>query len=34
MLLTGSKRESTLSLYRHAGYRDDLKTGFCQKLDG
>ena len=34
MLLTGSKRESTLSFYRHAGYRDDLKTGFCQKLDG
>lgn len=34
MLLTGSKRESTLSFYRHTGYRDGLKTGFCQKLDG
>lgn len=33
MLLTGSKRESTLQFYKRAGYRDDLKTGFCQKLD-
>ena len=30
MLLTGSKRQSTLDFYRRAGYRDDLKTGFCQ----
>ena len=30
---TGSKRESTLRFYQKAGYRDDLKTGFCRKLD-
>ena len=30
MLLTVSKRQSTLDFYRRAGYRDDLKTGFCQ----
>ena len=32
MLMTGSKRESTLNFYRKAGYRSDDKTGFNQKL--
>lgn len=32
MLMTGSKRESTLRFYREAGYRDDQKTAFVQWL--
>lgn len=32
MLMTGSKKESTLNFYRKAGYRSDDKTGFNQKL--
>ena len=32
MLMTGSKRESTLNFYRHAGYNSEEKTGFNQKL--
>ena len=32
MLMTGSKKESTLNLYRNAGYSSDDKTGFNQKL--
>ncbi len=33
MLLTGSKKESTHRFYRNAGYRADLKTGYCQKIE-
>ncbi len=32
MLLTGSKQESTLNLYRHAGYNSEDKTAFIQWL--
>lgn len=32
MLLTGSKRESTLNFYRRAGYNDRDKTAFIQWL--
>lgn len=32
MLMTGSKRESTLGFYRQAGYRSDQKTAFVQWL--
>jgi GNAT superfamily N-acetyltransferase len=32
MLMTGSKKESTLNFYRNAGYSSDDKTGFNQKL--
>ncbi len=32
MLMTGSKRESTLDFYRKAGYRSDQKTAFVQWL--
>ena len=32
MLLTGSKRESTLNFYRKAGYNSDDKTAFIQWL--
>ena len=32
MLMTGSKKESTLNFYRRAGYSSDDKTGFNQKL--
>lgn len=32
MLLTGSKKESTLSFYRHAGYNSEDKTAFIQWL--
>lgn len=32
MLLTSSKKEETLSFYRSAGFRDDVKTGFIMKL--
>lgn len=30
MLLTGSKKESTLDFYRKAGYNSDDKTAFIQ----
>lgn len=30
MLLTGSKEESTLNFYRHAGYNSEDKTAFIQ----
>lgn len=30
MLLTGSKKESTLNFYRHAGYNSEDKTAFIQ----
>lgn len=30
MLLTGSKKESTLDFYRRAGYNSDDKTAFIQ----
>lgn len=32
MLLTGSKKESTLSFYRNAGYNSEDKTAFIQWL--
>ncbi|MCL6612592.1 MAG: GNAT family N-acetyltransferase [Peptococcaceae bacterium] len=32
MLLTGSKKESTLNFYRKAGYNSEDKTGFIQWL--
>lgn len=32
MLLTGSKKESTLNLYRQAGYNSEDKTAFIQWL--
>ena len=32
MLMTGSKRDSTLDFYRRAGYNSEDKTGFMQKL--
>jgi GNAT superfamily N-acetyltransferase len=32
MLLTGSKRESTLNFYKRAGYNNNDKTGFIQWL--
>jgi len=32
MLMTGSKRESTLNFYRQAGYNSDDKTAFIQRL--
>lgn len=32
MLLTGSKKESTLNFYRHAGYNSEDKTAFIQWL--
>lgn len=32
MLMTGSKKESTLNLYRKAGYNDKDKTAFIQWL--
>ena len=32
MLMTGSKRETTLDFYRKAGYRSDQKTAFVQWL--
>ena len=32
MLLTGSKKESTLKFYRHAGYNSEDKTAFIQWL--
>lgn len=34
MLLTGSKKESTHRFYQKAGYRADIKTGYCQKIEG
>lgn len=33
MLLTGSKKESTLNLYRNAGYNSSDKTAFVQWID-
>lgn len=33
MLLTGSKKESTHRFYQNAGYRSDIKTGYCQKIE-
>lgn len=33
MLLTGTKKESTLDFYRNAGYNDSDKTAFIQWLD-
>ena len=33
MLLTGSKKESTLNFYRKAGYNSEDKTAFIQWLD-
>lgn len=33
ILMTGSKLESTLNLYRRAGYDDKEKTGFILHLD-
>lgn len=32
MLLTGSKKESTLNFYRRAGYNSEDKTAFIQRL--
>lgn len=32
MLMTGSKKESTLNFYKRAGYNSDDKTGFIQWL--
>lgn len=32
MLLTGSKKETTLNFYRHAGYNSEDKTAFIQWL--
>ena len=32
MLMTGSKRESTLNFYRNAGYNSEDKTAFVQWL--
>lgn len=32
MLMTGSKKESTLNFYRHAGYNSSDKTAFIQWL--
>ncbi len=32
MLLTGSKKESTLNFYKHAGYNSNDKTAFIQWL--
>lgn len=32
MLMTGSKQESTLAFYRHAGFNSTDKTGFVQWL--
>ena len=32
MLLTGSKRETTLNFYRNAGYSSTYKTAFVQRL--
>lgn len=32
MLLTGSKKDSTLNFYRHAGYNSEDKTAFIQWL--
>jgi len=32
MLMTGSKKESTLNFYRRAGYNSDEKTGFILNL--
>lgn len=32
MLMTGSKRQSTLHFYERAGYRSDVKTAFLQWL--
>lgn len=34
MLLTGSRKEGTHRFYQNAGYRADLKTGYCQKIEG
>jgi GNAT superfamily N-acetyltransferase len=33
MLMTGSKKESTLNFYRKAGYRSEDKTAFIQWLE-
>ena len=33
MLLTGSKKESTLNFYKNAGYNCTDKTAFTQKFD-
>lgn len=33
MLLTGSKKESTLQFYKHAGYNNGDKTAFIQWLE-
>lgn len=33
MLLTGSKRETTLNFYKHAGYNSNDKTAFIQWLE-
>ena len=33
MLLTGSKKESTLNFYRNAGYNSEDKTAFIQWID-
>lgn len=32
MLMTGSKKETTLNFYRNAGYTDKTKTAFDQRL--
>ncbi|MBQ3254053.1 MAG: GNAT family N-acetyltransferase [Acholeplasmatales bacterium] len=33
MLMTGSKKESTLNFYRNAGYNSEDKTGFIMHLE-
>lgn len=33
MLMTGSKRDSTLEFYRRAGFNSDDKTAFIQRLE-
>jgi hypothetical protein len=33
MLMTGSKKESTLNFYKRAGYNDKDKTAFIQWID-
>ncbi|MBR2106292.1 MAG: GNAT family N-acetyltransferase, partial [Treponema sp.] len=32
MLMTGSKKETTLNFYRNAGYTDKTKTAFDQRV--
>lgn len=32
MLLTGSKKESTIKFYEHAGYNSSDKTAFLRKV--